>query len=132
MPKAVYHPILHSAANLWISKNPSNKGVILFDACYSTYTGTPKYQTGSHLNVSVHPNPCSTSVTFEIESQINSRINLHLTDILGQTVKTLPDQFLQKGKTKFTLDVSDIPAGNYIYSIMTSNNFSSGKLLKIK
>ncbi len=131
-PKVVYNPIKYSAANLWISKNPSNKGVVLFDACYSTYTGTPKYKTGNDLNVSVYPNPCSASITFEIETQNNSRINVHITDILGQTVRSLQDQYLYKGKNLFTLDVSDMPAGNYIYSIMTKDTFISGKLLKIK
>ena len=69
-----------------------------------------------------YPNPMINSSTFKIRSLINQFASVSVVDLVGRTVLSL-DQVRLKGEhyTEINLDVSNLPAGNYILNVKTVN-----------
>lgn len=72
------------------------------------------------------PNPFNPSTNINFSLPENGQVVLKLYNILGQVVKTLVDENLERGSYQLKLNASDLPSGMYIYS-MQMNNFSSSK-----
>ena len=76
-------------------------------------------------NVQVYPNPFSTSTTFLVKTEDNSRSEVAVHDILGKTVSS----FLIESGKPFTYSASQLSSGMYFYTVTNKNSSSTGKLL---
>ncbi len=74
------------------------------------------------------PNPAEniTSISFEILEPGNVKIELN--DILGKHSKTIVNEFMLPGEYTQEIDVSNLPAGTYIYSLITPNHNINRKM----
>lgn len=79
----------------------------------STSTGGPG---ALRARIKVYPNPATELATFEVEGLQRGNYTLLLTDMVGRKVATRT--FAPLGdQTRLTLDVSDLRAGLYLYSL---------------
>ncbi|HEV7230302.1 MAG TPA: T9SS type A sorting domain-containing protein [Bacteroidia bacterium] len=72
---------------------------------------------GKLLNVSVGPNPFSTTAEFKLNTVLNDLgvVTLSLFDIQGQEVKTLQVPVTSSSQINYTLMKDDLKAGVYLY-----------------
>lgn len=75
-----------------------------------------------NLSIKLYPNPSSENINLVINSAINNKqITIKLTNILGQTLETLFEGYLNEGINNFTIN-SNINAGNYFVVIQDGRN----------
>ena len=92
----------------------------------------PAQQAPASASLSVFPNPSQGSVTVVLnESSASSAYKLRLRNIIGKEVRTvaLHPQFSGVG---LTLDLSDLPAGLYFYSLLVDNKAVLTKRLTLQ
>ena len=64
------------------------------------------------------PNPASSIVTFNCDVKNGNSYSFNLYNLLGKVVYS---KQLHSGQNKFSLNVSDLPEGIYVYSYLTDN-----------
>lgn len=80
----------------------------------STSTGGPGVV---QARVQVYPNPATDLATFEIEGLTPGQYALHLVNVSGRRIAMR--EFTPFGnQTRLSLDVSELPAGLYLYSVI--------------
>jgi hypothetical protein len=88
----------------------------------STSTNIPsKYSLSQN-----YPNPFNPSTKIKFELQTGSHVKVIVYNLLGRTIKTLVDNYLDSGAHEITFNATDIAAGVYFYKI-SANNFSDIK-----
>lgn len=75
--------------------------------------------------VQVFPNPFSTSTTFLVKTEDNSRSEVVIHDVLGKTVSS----FLIESGKPYSYSASHLASGMYFYTVKNNNSMSTGKLL---
>jgi photosystem II stability/assembly factor-like uncharacterized protein len=83
-------------------------------------------------NISVFPNPFTTSTAFEYELQENTIVILKVYNHLGQEVGTLVNEGQDKGNHKVIWDAGSIPSGIYFYRLTAGSRSSTGKMVVVK
>jgi len=74
----------------------------------------------------LYPNPATTRITLQYNNTANAA--LQILDITGRRIKQMA---VSKASTTTTIDVSDLPAGMYFYSLSTASEKSkTGKFVK--
>ncbi len=78
------------------------------------------------------PNPFnpSTVISFAIPKECYVEIKLY--DLTGRDIMTLLNETVAAGTYKITIDVSNLSAGTFIYSLRTADYFNSKKMVIIK
>ena len=78
------------------------------------------------------PNPFNpiTAIRFDVVEPVH--VELVLYDILGRRMRTLTQGRYEQGSYEIIVDVSDLAAGVYVYSIQMGNYRSSKKLVLMK
>jgi hypothetical protein len=119
--------------NVWSAKGTYGHGVAMFDAPYSTYTGTSKINgdDGTKL-LGAYPNPCNSDVTIGFELQKTEKVTILLNSIAGQPLGILTDQIYSPGQHQRKTDVSRFPQGIYIYTFQAGEFVTSGKVTVIR
>ena len=84
------------------------------------------------LTVSASPNPFRDQATIELNSTGDDYINIQLYDIQGKQLGTLYKGHVSAGKHQFVWKPVNSASGIYFYSVKTSNNVLTGKLVLIK
>ena len=80
--------------------------------------------------IMVYPNPFTHSVRVTIQSEMNERAVLVLTDLMGQQLRTKPVQ-LARGSNQFSLEGLDhFPSGSYLLKVTSSSGTQTFKLLR--
>jgi Secretion system C-terminal sorting domain len=69
----------------------------------------------SKLDVVLYPVPAKDNITLVIKSERATRTDLQILDMNGRVVRRVPTQ-INKGNTNVNLDVSALPAGQYMLS----------------
>lgn len=66
-----------------------------------------------------YPNPAvnNTNIRFAIDR--NSDVNIELSDLTGRVIRNISERNMSAGEHTINMDVSDLAAGNYIYTIYT-------------
>ena len=64
-----------------------------------------------------YPNPAENNVNFVLKLKENASVNISLTNLLGQIVRTNNIGQVQPGANTLSLDVSDLMAGTYFCTI---------------
>jgi hypothetical protein len=120
----------HTGANVWIADGPGGKGVALFDAQYSTYTGmTDQNSAGTDMVIRAFPNPCDESASVRFESSKNMKATISLYTILGQSIQAHPESQYSSGLNEVKLNTAKLPEGCYICILKTEYHSASIKLL---
>jgi hypothetical protein len=94
-------------------------------------TGTTKARQNT-LKANVFPNP--TEDQFHLSYMLNNsnKVEITLVNALGQTVKTLLSESQAPGIYDFDFSISDLNTGSYLLKIMSGEELSSSKIVKIK
>lgn len=81
--------------------------------------------------INVYPNPVNASTVISIELAADGKLSLDLFDYTGRHIKTLVNEYQQKGRNNFTFDATVFPAGIYMATVKLNDEFLAGiKLIK--
>jgi PKD repeat protein len=78
----------------------------------------------------VFPNPTRESALISFESDRNIGVSYNLSDIQGRKIYSHPTQTFGNGKHELTVDLNDLPAGIYVLTIQSGDQFITRKLVK--
>ncbi len=106
------------------------------DAAMSIAPTNPAVPDKSSLHQN-YPNPFNPATTIEYAVQSSARVELKIYNALGQSVKTLVDDFKTIGEHSVVWDGRDsfgqlVPSGNYFYQIRIGEFVSTKKMIVIK
>jgi hypothetical protein len=90
-----------------------------------------------NLNGIIYPNPANSKATFKFEIEQPSNVSLKLTDILGNQITLIENQYMDSGSHSYEWDASGKPAGVYYYVLQingrdTACRVRTGKVVVIK
>jgi serine protease len=86
----------------------------------------------TEITASVFPNPTNSDLNFMINSPKTGDVEIVLLNTLGQTVKQINPTNLTIGANQIHTDISQLPAGTYLYQITTPDKILKGKILITK
>ena len=84
-------------------------------------------KTQENFNLKVFPNPASSTQTLNFLVPENGNIKIDLIDIDGRIIKTLYNDFIDKGDQSLTFDIKSIPTGDYYYRYQFDNKIETIK-----
>ena len=67
----------------------------------------------------VYPNPASGKIKVELDLYAGTPVVMELIDTKGMTIKKIEHAYRAKGKHSWSVDLHNLPAGNYIISVVT-------------
>jgi hypothetical protein len=83
-------------------------------------------------NVSLFPNPSATQTTLSININEASNINIYLTNILGQKVKTINTAQVDAGQHNYTIDAGDLTKGLYLVTVEVNGSIAGVRKLEVE
>ncbi len=121
------------AMNAWIANRPNGKGIAMFDAPNSTYTGVSVHGTGTSAKlIGAYPNPSSNTIKIAFKLKNTGKVTIDVMGIMGQPLGTVTDQAYPERKHVVQYDVSGLPDGNYIYQFRADHLTATGKFTVIR
>ena len=115
-------------------------GATTLDQNYTTTTTTNEPSTGvddapvtgvgMSLSASL-PNPANTSTTFSYSLLQSGQVTVSVTGINGEKVMDLAPGFAEAGMHTFRLDVSTLPAGNYVVTLNSNGRSVSRRMVVV-
>jgi len=102
-------------------------GLVFEKSIIVTYTLPATYALDQNF-----PNPFNPSTTIFYQIPTNSRVTLHVYNVLGQRVTTLVDEERSAGFHEATFDASRLASGVYFYRITAGKFVSIKKMLLMK
>ncbi|RLD31354.1 MAG: hypothetical protein DRI83_12555, partial [Bacteroidetes bacterium] len=75
------------------------------------------------------PNPVSTFTTFRVELEQAVELSMELSNITGQVVMTQNKGFVNAGLHEFRIDVSELGAGTYFYTVNAGDSKVTKRML---
>ncbi len=79
-----------------------------------------------------YPNPFNPSTTIKFQVAKDGFVSLKVYDILGNEVRTLVNEFMNKGKYNAVFDASGLASGIYFYKLQTDSYTAVKKLMLLK
>jgi len=76
-----------------------------------------------------YPNPTQHNVSFALKLDEGAAVNINITNIVGQVVKSINKGQLQSGSNSLTIDVSDFAPGTYFCTVEVNNQSFSRKIV---
>lgn len=122
----------HQGGIVWSKDNSNNNGVALFDAPFHYYSGIN--DNGKNLNpidCNVFPNPANDHATFEFTLKQSRQVEISLYTLDGRC-ENISNKYYAAGKQSLPVDISNLPAGIYCYSVKSNNCLSSGKITIVR
>ena len=102
---------------------------ITFNAIVPIVVGVDEFSGQSNISVSQNlPNPARANTTIEISSETVAPVTVKISNIIGQTVHTT-DAGIIHGNMSVNIDVSNLEAGVYIYTVIIGNERVSKKMI---
>ncbi|MEM7085194.1 MAG: T9SS type A sorting domain-containing protein [Bacteroidota bacterium] len=91
-----------------------------------------KDQTTANYNQKVYPNPAQNNFTLEANIPSNfETVTIKMFDVLGHEVVSLKDLSVTSTLFKWTVDISNLGAGTYFYSVYSeARQLFNGKIVK--
>lgn len=90
---------------------------------------------GDPVTVTLHgvfPNPVRSAATLRYELPEATSVRLELYDLLGRRVKTLVDAQQPAGRQEIAVDASHLPAGVYVYRLMTGRHVQTQRMTVVQ
>jgi hypothetical protein len=109
----------------WTSGNSNTIGVL------SVGTTPPEHITGG-LNMQIYPNPVYGMVHCIIETTDSQRVTLSIYDLYGRKVKNILEHQMINGKERTSIDLTDLPNGQYLFILEADRTFSTRKIIKVR
>lgn len=83
-----------------------------------------------NMQVAVYPNPVSKTQTLKMDFDLVNadEVEIALYDLLGNKVKEVANGYYAAGEHQFDLDISDLNAGIYLYSIKAGSASTAKKI----
>jgi len=132
-PKIKINTGQQDGMNVWNSEGTNGKGIAMFDAVLSNYTGiSENNQTEGIKLYGSYPNPCSAFLNIGFELQKAEKITIDLYNIIGNPEKTITNHWYNGGNNIVTTDVSNLSSGTYIYTLEGGDFFISGKFTVLR
>jgi hypothetical protein len=75
------------------------------------------------------PNPASDVTRFTVSLEAPQTVSVNVTNLMGQTVITLPAERLSQGTHNINLDVSSLVSGVYFYTLEAGNESITKKMI---
>jgi hypothetical protein len=121
-------------ANIWSSEETGGKGVALFDAPYSTYTGISDINNTDETSiVKMYPNPCNQKIYFSFELNKSEFVRISVQSTLGYPIVIITNHIYPEGKNTIQYDVSNLPTGFYLYKFDSENGIkTTGKFIVLR
>jgi len=102
---------------------------ITFDAIVPIYVGVDEFSGQSNISVSQNlPNPATGNTIIEISSKTVAPVTVEVLSIIGQTVYTI-DAGIINGNMSVKIDVSNLEAGVYFYTVHAGNKTVTKKMI---
>jgi len=106
-----------------------------WDACFRCDGSDPIVLSVEDVNpisaVAVSPNPVTTNATISFSLQNASEVAISIVNLMGQEVLTINNSNEAAGIHSYNVDVTAIPAGNYIYRVVAGDAVTSGNIVKL-
>jgi len=132
-PKVIINEDQQQAAYVWNSERTNGNGIAMFDAEYSTYTGTSEISSSQGTKLlGAYPNPCTSGVTIGFELQKSENVRISISSITGQLEKIITDRGYSQGRHEVRADVSSLPVGIYIYKFQAGEFAGTGKIVIVR
>lgn len=77
----------------------------------------------------VYPNPARTEINIPYSVATSKQVEITITNMMGQTVKTVANQNVSAGNYVTTVDVSTLPAGMYFCTLKADNAVQTTKFV---
>lgn len=126
-PQVVLDPFFVTPDFAWIETRGSYPQAI-FDA-ENSFTGIQNTKKNSFNLNQNFPNPASDYTMIRFELGKSQQIKLDLYDLVGNKIGTLENKNLDAGMHQLNVDVRQLPAGYYMYTLNTGDEQLSKKLL---
>ncbi len=111
----------------YINQYQDDVDSMFFKKCGQTAIGNlQKFKDISLENM--FPNPAFDNITFEINIEQSTEVRLMFYDLVG-TQKINKNIELNGGVNEVSVNISELPAGNYIYKIVSGKDILHGKLI---
>ncbi len=81
--------------------------------------------------INVSPNPVSSSASFNFTLQNSSDVTISIFNMMGEEVSTKTNSTEAAGNHTYTVDVTSLPAGSYIYRVVAGDAVTSGNVVKL-
>ncbi len=75
------------------------------------------------------PNPAVNTARFDVSLKEATTVSVALTNMMGQTVKTLPARTMQAGSNSVSINVNDLTPGVYFYTVEAGNETITKKMI---
>jgi len=106
------------------TNNTSKEGWMIDDIVFRGYSTPVEIQSYNFENFKIFPNPSNRLLNFSIKNTYSFGISLILFDMSGKMIRK--EQLID-----YTVDISDLKSGIYLYKILDGNNIlKDGKLIK--
>jgi len=79
-----------------------------------------------------YPNPFATELNIDFKLTETDHVTIRVYNNIGMLVAELQNNLLRAGTHQVKWEAADMPAGQYFYSIQTSDNITTKKVMKIK
>ncbi len=123
---------IKSKTNLLIGDSISNQAYIYFDfnnpvatniakTDIILFTGVDELQTSTDL-FNIYPNPATSKLTIQFNSNLQKNISLDLFDVYGQRIKIIHDGMIPSNGLNKSIDISDLSSGIYFIKSEGENN----------
>lgn len=90
------------------------------------------FDTPSSLGaVTVSPNPVSTNASFDFTLQNASDVTISIFNLMGEEVSSTTNNTSAVGIQSYSVDVTSLPAGSYIYRVVAGEAVTSGNIVKL-
>ena len=89
----------------------------------------------SHGDLSIYaasPNPANTTININFSVAKPATVEIQVYDVTGKIVKTVKNNDVVTGKNAISVDVSNLEAGSYMYSINANGNKMFSKFIVTK
>ena len=116
----------------WPGEQPEacENNMIMMSVPKSVFVGVEENGTVLNFELSQNfPNPARLSTQFNLRLDDNSNVTIHVVNVVGQSVKQLNMGSMNAGSHRITLDVSDLTAGIYYFSVNVDGQIATRKLV---
>ena len=116
---------------------PAEDVMLLYcwDACFKCDGSDPIVLGVENVNpisgVVVSPNPVSTNATISFNLTSASEVTVSIVNMMGQEVLSVANANEVVGNHAYSIDVTSLPAGNYVYRVIAGDAVSAGNIVKL-
>jgi len=82
------------------------------------------------VTLDVYPNPVLNQINIDLVTEYDSKIDGGIYDAIGQLIEKVDNDNVTAGKTSMTMDVSELPAGTYLFRMQVGKQVIFEKITK--